>query len=97
MDPPSYGRGAKGEVWKIEDSITELLDLVVSVFDKDSPCFFLLSSHTTGFTPKVLENLVQDSMNKVGIKGGRYQAREMVIESKNHDLPSGASCLFLAE
>lgn len=97
LDPPSYGRGTRGEVWKIEDSIVDLLDLVVSVFDKNDPCFFLLSSHSQGFTPKVLENLVKDSMKKVGISGGKYISEEMLIESLQHDLPSGASSLFIRE
>ncbi len=50
MDPPSYGRGPNGEVWKLEESISELINITASVLS-DDPLFFLLNSYTTGLSP----------------------------------------------
>lgn len=57
MDPPSYGRGASGEVWDIEKDLFPLLELCVQVLS-DQPLFFLINSYTTGLSSKVLENLL---------------------------------------
>lgn len=63
MDPPSYGRGPKGEIWKIEDAlfgfVNECLDIV-----SDKPLFFLINSYTTGFSPTVLSNIIKVTMGK---------------------------------
>ncbi len=53
MDPPSYGRGPKGEIWKIEDAIHPLVKLCASLLS-DTPLFFLINSYTTGLAPSVL-------------------------------------------
>ena len=53
MDPPSYGRGPKGEIWKLEDMIHPLIRLCAKVLSND-PCFFLINSYTTGLSPAVL-------------------------------------------
>ena len=57
MDPPSYGRGSKGEIWKIEEDIMPFLDRCKKVMS-DKPAFILFTCHTPHFTPKVLENLI---------------------------------------
>ena len=67
MDPPSYGRGKNGEVWKFEDNIYELVNLCMNVLS-DSPLFFLINSYTTGISSQVLENILRINMNK-SIKG----------------------------
>ena len=54
MDPPSYGRGPKGEIWKIEDAIHPLIKLVYQDSVSDDPLFFLVNSYTTGLAPAVL-------------------------------------------
>ena len=56
MDPPSYGRGPSGEVWKIEDEIFDLIELCGRVLS-DSPLFFLVNSYTTGLSGSVMENI----------------------------------------
>ncbi len=56
MDPPSYGRGPSGEVWKIEDEIFDLIELCGKVLS-DSPLFFLVNSYTTGLSGSVMENI----------------------------------------
>lgn len=58
MDPPSYGRGANGEVWKFEDNIADLVKLCMNVLS-DKPIFFLINSYTTGISSQVLENLLR--------------------------------------
>ena len=54
MDPPSYGRGPSGEVWKIEDSVDELITLAASLLS-DEPLFFLVNSYTTGLSPAAMQ------------------------------------------
>ncbi len=63
MDPPSFGRGANGEVWNIEESLYKLVKLCVDVLS-DNPLFFLINSYTTGLSPKVLENILYLTVNK---------------------------------
>lgn len=58
MDPPSYGRGANGEVWSIEKNLNELLNLCVELLS-EKPLFFLINSYTTGLSAKVLENMLK--------------------------------------
>src|SRR5699024_6948654 len=57
MDPPSYGRGANGEVWDIEKDLAPLLSLCVELLS-EQPLFLLINSYTTGLSSKVLENLL---------------------------------------
>ena len=57
MDPPSYGRGANGEVWQIENSLFDLLNLCKEILSED-PIFFLINSYTTGLSATVLDNLL---------------------------------------
>lgn len=63
MDPPSYGRGPKGEIWKIEDEIYPLVELCMDVLSKE-PIFFLINSYTTGFSPTVVENILKMTMGR---------------------------------
>ena len=67
MDPPSYGRGANGEVWRFEDNISELVELCMKLLS-DKPLFFLINSYTTGASSQSLENLLRMNMPKK-IKG----------------------------
>lgn len=65
MDPPSYGRGANGEVWKFENNIYDLVELCTNVLS-DNPLFFLINSYTTGISSKVLENILRLNIKKQG-------------------------------
>ena len=65
MDPPSYGRGTNGEVWKFEDNISDLVELCSKVFS-DKPLFFLINSYTTGISSTVLENILRLNIKKDG-------------------------------
>lgn len=90
MDPPSYGRGPKGEIWKIEDSIYPFLQLTSQILS-DNPLFVLLNSYTTGLQPAVLSYM----MNTVFVKkfGGSVEADEigLPVSSNGLILPCGAS------
>ena len=90
MDPPSYGRGPKGEIWKIEDSIYPFLQLTSQILS-DNPLFVLLNSYTTGLQPAVLSYM----MNTVFVKkfGGSVEADEigLPVSSNGLVLPCGAS------
>jgi 23S rRNA (cytosine1962-C5)-methyltransferase len=88
LDPPSFGRGSKGEVWKLERDLPALLDLCSQVLSPE-PLFALLSAHTPGVTPLVLEHLLADML---GHRGGLLMSMEMVIPHRDgaRVLPSGA-------
>lgn len=83
MDPPSYGRGANGEVWQFEENIAELVSLCMKVLS-DDPVFFLINSYTTGISAKVLENLLRISMNKNA--GGKFSSGEIGLPMTNSNL-----------
>ena len=87
MDPPSYGRGPTGEMWKIEDDLFPLVELCAKLLS-DDPCFFLINSYTTGLAPTVLSNVL-----KLAMKGGHAEADEigLPIARGGLVLPCGAS------
>lgn len=89
MDPPSYGRGPKGEIWKIEDSIFPFIRLCERLLS-DKPLFFLVNSYTTGLAPAVLTYMLSVTL---GHRGGRGQASEigLPVTSTGLVLPCGAS------
>lgn len=83
MDPPSYGRGANGEVWQFEENIAELVSLCMRVLS-DNPVFFLINSYTTGISPKVLENLLRININQK--VGGKFSSGEIGLPMRNSNL-----------
>ena len=90
MDPPSYGRGPKGEIWKIEESIHDFVKLCTKVL-KPEPLFFLINSYTTGLQPAVLSYLLGIELQKK--YGGVVNADEIGLPVKSNGLvlPCGAS------
>lgn len=88
MDPPSYGRGPKGEIWKMEDSIYEFLELSAQLLS-DRPLFFVINSYTTGLAPAVLKYLLSTVLKD---KGGVVQADEIGLPVRETSLvlPCGA-------
>lgn len=83
MDPPSYGRGAKGEVWQFENNIYDLVELCSKVLS-DDPLFFLINSYTTGISSQVLKNI----LNMVIAKKykGEIDAGEIGLPMENSKL-----------
>ncbi|KAF3361965.1 hypothetical protein PHSC3_001523 [Chlamydiales bacterium STE3] len=89
LDPPSFGRGAKGEVFKIEDEIQELLQACRDLLKPD-PLFVLFSCHTPGFTPVAMHHLLEQTMQEIKAKG-QIDCGEMVLEGEQgvFSVPSG--------
>lgn len=89
MDPPSYGRGPGGEVWKIEESIYDFIKLTTKVLS-DDPLFFLVNSYTTGLQPAVLTYMISTEMKRFG---GKVTSDEigLPVSSNGLALPCGAS------
>lgn len=87
MDPPSYGRGPGGEVWKIEDSICHFVHRCALLLS-DNPLFFIINSYTTGLSPTVMSNLMQMCLPE-----GKIEASEigLKITSSSMVLPCGAT------
>ena len=85
MDPPSYGRGAKGEVWQFEENIYNLVELCTQVLSKE-PLFFLINSYTTGISSTVLQNILRVTVDK------KYKG---IIECGEIGLPMENSKLVL--
>ncbi|NOY81200.1 MAG: hypothetical protein GXP31_09370 [Kiritimatiellaeota bacterium] len=88
LDPPTFGRGPSGEFWKIEADLADLLNLCRKLLPPAGPAFLLLSAHTPGFTPRVLERLV----TAIFADAGRVTHGEMLIREagREHRLPAGA-------
>ena len=91
MDPPSYGRGPKGEIWKIEEKIFPLVQLCTMVL-ADKPLFFLINSYTTGLQPAVLSYML--NLELKSRFGGTVEADEIGLPVRGKQglvLPCGAS------
>ncbi len=92
MDPPSYGRGPKGEVWKIEEKIYPLISLCAQILSRDA-LFFLVNSYTTGLQPGVLSHMM--NLELIAKFGGHVEAEEIGIPIRSKELslvlPCGAS------
>lgn len=92
MDPPSYGRGPKGEIWKIEDSIYPLITLCAKLLS-EKPLFFLVNTYTTGVQPAVLHYMLGTALKKYR---GNVTADEigLPVSATGLVLPCGASGRF---
>ncbi|HHU04945.1 MAG TPA: SAM-dependent methyltransferase [Clostridiales bacterium] len=91
MDPPSYGRGPSGEIWKFEDNIYRFLELCREVLS-DEPLFVVLNSYTTGVSPSTLTYLCQSIFKKRF--GGKSRSEELglPVTMSGLNLPCGATC-----
>ena len=90
MDPPSYGRGPTGEVWKIEENIDDFVELVSNLLS-DEPLFFLLNSYTTGLSASTMKYIT--GIRLLSKKGGYSEADELglPVENTGLALPCGSS------
>lgn len=86
MDPPSYGRGPGGEMWKMEDKIYDLVKLCSNLLN-DNPLFFIINSYTTGLAPTVIKNIISLALS------GKAEAEEigLPVTSSGIFLPCGAT------
>lgn len=96
MDPPSYGRGPKGELWKMEDNIHELVHLTAQLLC-EKPLFYLINSYTTGLAPAVLTYLI--SVEVASRFQGRVDSQEvgLPVTDTNLVLPCGAAGRWWSE
>lgn len=83
MDPPSFGRGPGGEVWKIEETLFDLVALCTQVLS-ENPLFFLINSYTAGFSPMVLSNILAVVMGQY--KNGRIESGEVGLPCSHREL-----------
>ena len=94
MDPPSYGRGANGEVWQFEDSISGLVQNCMQIIS-DKPLFFLINSYTTGISSQVLQNMLMLEAEKANkLRNGKFYNGEIGLPMTNSKLilPCGIYC-----
>ncbi|MGN0368205.1 MAG: class I SAM-dependent methyltransferase [Wujia sp.] len=96
MDPPSYGRGPKGEIWKLEEKIHPFIALTSQLLS-DEPLFFLVNSYTTGLAPSVLTYMIGTEVQKKF--GGQVVSEEIGLPVKESGLilPCGASGRWFKE
>ena len=96
MDPPSYGRGPGGEVWKLENCVYDLVQLCAGALSED-PLFFLINSYTTGLSPSVMGYILGTVLQKK--LGGSVQFDEigLPVEQSGLYLPCGATAIWQAE
>ena len=86
MDPPSYGRGPSGEMWKLEDNLADFIDLTKKVLSKN-PLFVLINSYTTGLQPTVLANLLKGAFGEEGVEADEIG----LLTEEEYILPCGAT------
>lgn len=93
MDPPSYGRGPNGEVWKLEDNLFELVKLCSEALT-DNPLFFLLNSYTTGLSPSVMAYILGSVLQPTF--GGKISADEIGLPVRKSGLvlPCGSTAIW---
>ena len=93
MDPPSYGRGPSGEVWKIEECVDEFVALAAKLLS-DKPLFFLINSYTTGLSPLAMRYIADLRIRP--LRGGRGDAEEtaLPVSASGTLLPAGASMRY---
>ena len=94
MDPPSYGRGPGGEVWKLEECAYDLISLAAQLLS-DDPLFFLVNSYTTGLSPATMGYMIMESINTPGgVQCGELGLR---VSASGLCLPAGASARWTPE
>lgn len=98
MDPPSYGRGPGGEVWKLEDCAWEMISESAELLSED-PLFFLINSYTTGLSPATMGYMLAKALPEKVLKAGKLETGEtgLPVENSGLVLPAGASARFEAK
>lgn len=89
LDPPTFGRGANGEVWKIEEHLIPLLEMMLNLCDF-KPEFIMLSCHSTGFSSLILERILKSFIKE----NGKFSSKELSILEESGNLLSGGFCSY---
>ncbi|MEA4862479.1 MAG: class I SAM-dependent methyltransferase [Victivallaceae bacterium] len=93
LDPPSFGRGNKGQVWKIEDDLIKLLELCLELAEPEKPLKIVLSAHSPGFSALVMRNMLADVFGS-----GEFAGTEMTVtDSTGRENPSGVCVCYSTE
>ena len=95
MDPPSYGRGPGGEVWKLEDSVYDLVKLCAGVLT-ENPLFFAINSYTTGLSPSVMEYILNTTVSRRFVGKGTTFSSEigLPVTATGCPLPCGSTAVW---
>ena len=95
MDPPSYGRGPGGEVWKLEDSVYDLVKLCAGVLT-ENPLFFAINSYTTGLSPSVMEYILNTTVSRRYAGQGTTFSSEigLPVKATGCPLPCGSTAVW---
>lgn len=93
MDPPSYGRGPGGEVWKLEDCVYDLVKLSTGVLS-DNPLFFLINSYTTGLSPSVMGYILGELMTPKFGGNVTFDEIGLPVEKSGLCLPCGSTAIW---
>ncbi len=91
LDPPTFGRGSKGEVWKIEEHLSELMDALMELCNS-KPDFVILSCHSQGFSPLTLERMLS---SRIKISGNYISEELFIPEKSGKKYPAGFCSFFL--
>ena len=96
MDPPSYGRGPSGEIWKLEENLYPFVEMVSGVLS-DQPLFVIINSYTTGLAPSVLTYILETIVSSK--HGGHTESQELglPVSESGLALPCGATGRWLAD
>lgn len=93
MDPPSYGRGSNGEIWKLEDSVYDLVKLCRDVLS-DNPLFFLINSYTTGLSPSVMGYILGSVLTEKFSGSVSFDEIGLPVKSTGMVLPCGSTAIW---
>ncbi len=93
MDPPSYGRGSNGEIWKLEDSVYDLVKLCRDVLS-DNPLFFLINSYTTGLSPSVMGYILGSILTEKFGGSVSFDEIGLPVKSTGMVLPCGSTAIW---
>ncbi|EMG23664.1 S-adenosylmethionine-dependent methyltransferase domain protein [Leptospira interrogans serovar Copenhageni str. LT2050] len=93
LDPPTFGRGASGEVFKIEKDLPELMDLLMEL-SGNKPDFIVLTCHSTGFSPLALQRILDGRINN---KGSFHIGELSIPETSGRLYPAGSNCIYVSE
>ena len=96
MDPPSYGRGPSGEIWKLEENLWPFVEMVSQLLS-DEPLFFLINSYTTGLAPSVLTYILETLVTRRYSGHTESQELGLAVSSNGLSLPCGATGRWMAD
>ncbi len=99
LDPPAFGRGAKGEVWKIEEALPELLETLKEILSNKTGSFFLLNGYAAGYAPRAFAQAVESFFpsTELGASGINSECGELFIQESSSErvIPAGIYVRFV--